>query len=177
MAWVTAVYNATAGVLALDLGTKTGWAYGERDIPVESGVMSFAVRRFDGGGMRYLRFRRWLESRWGDTPLSAIYFEAVRRHLGCDAAHVYGGMLAVVTAWAEDRGVPYGGLGVGAIKKHATGHGNASKDEMIAAMRAKGHHPADDNEADALAILHYYVPCLQAPPARRRKSRRTAPPG
>ena len=25
---------------------------------------------------------------------------------------------------------------------------------MVAAMRAQGHAPADDNEADALALLH-----------------------
>ncbi|EJF77524.1 hypothetical protein MCQ_01511, partial [Candidatus Bartonella washoeensis Sb944nv] len=30
----------------------------------------------------------------------------------------------------------------------------ASKEEMIQAVRAKGHAPKDDNEADALAILY-----------------------
>ena len=41
---------------------------------------------------------------------------------------------------------------VGTIKKHATGKGNASKDDMIASVRLRGHNPADDNEADALAF-------------------------
>lgn len=54
----------------------------------------------------------------------------------------------------QHRGVPEG-IPVGTIKKHATGKGNASKDEMIEAMKARGHSPADDNEADALALLHY----------------------
>ncbi len=44
---------------------------------------------------------------------------------------------------------------VGTIKKHATGKGNAGKDLVIAAMTALGHVPADDNEADALALLHW----------------------
>ena len=44
---------------------------------------------------------------------------------------------------------------MGTIKKHATGKGNASKDEMVAAMRLLGHEPADDNEADALALLYF----------------------
>ena len=36
------------------------------------------------------------------------------------------------------------------------GHkGNAGKDEVLAAMRKRGHAPADDNEADALAILFW----------------------
>jgi Holliday junction resolvasome RuvABC endonuclease subunit len=42
---------------------------------------------------------------------------------------------------------------VGTIKKHATGKGNAGKQAVIAAMQAKGYHPKDDNEADALALL------------------------
>ncbi|HIJ83048.1 MAG: plasmid and phage replicative helicase / plasmid and phage DNA primase [Magnetococcales bacterium] len=43
------------------------------------------------------------------------------------------------------------------IKRHATGKGNANKTAMIAAMQAKGYHPGDDNEADALAILHWAI--------------------
>jgi len=38
-------------------------------------------------------------------------------------------------------------------KRHVTGRGNADKAAVIAAVRARGFHPADDNEADALAIL------------------------
>ena len=44
---------------------------------------------------------------------------------------------------------------VGTIKKHATGKGNADKAAMVAAMHALGHAPADDNEADALALLYW----------------------
>jgi hypothetical protein len=46
---------------------------------------------------------------------------------------------------------------VGTIKRHATGKGNANKGLMIAAMRARGHSPADDNEADALALLYWAI--------------------
>ncbi len=49
----------------------------------------------------------------------------------------------------------YSGVPVGTIKLHATGKGNANKDAMVAAMQAKGHPVTDDNEADALAILHW----------------------
>jgi Holliday junction resolvasome RuvABC endonuclease subunit len=44
-------------------------------------------------------------------------------------------------------------LPVGTIKRHATGNGNASKEAVIAAVRSLGFDPADDNEADALALL------------------------
>lgn len=46
---------------------------------------------------------------------------------------------------------------MGTIKRHATGRGNAGKQDVIAAMRALGHPVTDDNEADALAILHWAI--------------------
>jgi len=141
-------------VLALDLGTTTGWALRGYDGLITSGTASFRPGRFDGGGMRYLRFTNWLtEIDRLSGPVETIWFEEVRRHTGTDAAHVYGGLMATLTSWAELRGVPYQGVPVGTIKKHATGRGNADKLAMIAAARARGFSPADDNEADAIAIL------------------------
>jgi len=140
-------------ILALDLGTTTGWAMRAPSGLVTSGRQSFKPGRYDGGGMRYLRFSRWMDE-IGEGGLSGIWFEEVRRHAGTDAAHVYGGLMATLTSWAELRGIPYAGVPVGTIKKHATGKGNANKQAMIAAAVARGFAPADDNEADALALLH-----------------------
>ena len=85
--------------------------------------------------------------------LARIAFEEVRSHAGTDAAHLYGGFLAHLSAWCEERGVAYEGVPVGTIKRFATGRGNADKAAMIAAVRARGFAPADDNEADAIALL------------------------
>jgi hypothetical protein len=145
-------------VLALDLGTTTGWALRGYDGLITSGTVSFKPSRFDGGGMRYLRFQTWLsEMDRLAGPIEAIHYEEVRRHIGTDAAHVFGGLMATLTAWAELRGVPYEGVPVGTIKKHAAGKGNASKAAMIEAARTKGFSPADDNEADAIAILLWAI--------------------
>ncbi|MGO4917460.1 crossover junction endodeoxyribonuclease RuvC [Pseudogemmobacter sp. W21_MBD1_M6] len=145
-------------ILALDLGTTTGWAVRGYDGLITSGTASFKPRRFDGGGMRYLRFTNWLtEIDRLSGPIEAIHYEEVRRHAGTDAAHVFGGLMAVLTSWAELRGVPYQGVPVGTIKKYATGHGGAPKQAMIAAARARGFSPADDNEADAIAILLWAI--------------------
>ncbi|MGS4947573.1 crossover junction endodeoxyribonuclease RuvC [Meridianimarinicoccus sp. RP-17] len=143
-------------IVALDLGTKTGWALRSHGGLITSGTVSFRPGRFDGGGMRYLRFSNWLtELDRLSGPIAAIWFEEVRAHRGVEASHVYGGLMATLTAWAELRGVPYEGVAVGSIKRHATGKGNAPKEAMIAAARARGFSPADDNEADAIAILHW----------------------
>ena len=153
-------------ILALDLGTTTGWALRSANGPVAHGFVSFKSQRFEGGGMRYLRFGRWLTdmltliapktgTQANLTGIGAVYFEEVRRHLGVDAAHVYGGLLATLTAWCEHHQIPYQGVPVGTIKRHATGKGNAGKADVIAAMKALGHPVTDDNEADALALLHW----------------------
>jgi len=145
-------------ILALDLGTSTGWALRCHDGLITSGTASFRPGRFDGGGMRYLRFANWLtEIDRLSGPIAAIWFEEVRRHAGTDASHIYGGLMATLTAWAELRGVPYEGVPVGTIKRHATGKGNADKDAMIAAAKARGFNPADDNEADAIALLLWAI--------------------
>jgi Holliday junction resolvasome RuvABC endonuclease subunit len=140
--------------LALDLGTTTGWALRTRERTVVSGTVSFRPSRYDGGGMRYLRFRGWLdEIAHNAGGLGAVWFEEVRRHAGTDAAHLYGGFLATLSAWCEQRSIPYQGVPVGTLKRFATGKGNADKQAVLRAIRARGFAPADDNEADALALL------------------------
>ena len=159
--------STRASILALDLGTTTGWALSlspsnAASAPLTHGWVSFKPHRFEGGGMRFLRFAQWLAevrqtvaSQSSQNGLGAVYFEEVRRHLGVDAAHAYGGFLATLTGWCEREGIAYQGVPVGTIKRHATGKGNATKAMVIEAMRVKGFAVKDDNEADALALLHW----------------------
>jgi Holliday junction resolvasome RuvABC endonuclease subunit len=151
---ITSVAEDPASFLALDLGTTTGWAVRTARCRILHGTAEFRPSRYEGGGMRYLRFGRWLDQTLEITgSIDAVYVEEVRRHIGTDAAHVYGGLLATLTAWCEENGIPYQGVPVGTIKRYATGKGNADKAAMIAAVRERGFEPADDNEADAIAIL------------------------
>ena len=141
-------------VLALDLGAKTGWALHGSDQAITSGTNEFKNDRWQGGGMRFLRFKLWLtEIKQMAGGLDALFIEEVRRHAGTDASHAYGGWLAILTAWCEHHQIPYEAIPVGTIKRHATGKGNANKDAMITAARSRGFDPIDDNEADALALL------------------------
>ncbi|MBC6685950.1 Holliday junction resolvase [Wolbachia pipientis] len=140
-------------MLTLDLGKQTGWAILTNGV-IESGSKSFHGSRFSGGGMCFLSFRNWLNSL---KDISAVYFEEVRRHLGTDAAHCYGGFLAVLSAWCEEHHVPYQGVNVKTIKRFIAGKGNASKSEVIEAIREKSFSPRDDNQADALALMFYVM--------------------
>jgi hypothetical protein len=48
-------------ILTLDLGTTTGWALQHTDACITSGSQSFKPHRFEGGGMRYLRFKHFYQ--------------------------------------------------------------------------------------------------------------------
>ena len=108
------LYSEVAqSILALDLGTATGYALRTPDGAIASGTVSFRPSRYDGGGMRYLRFRGWLaELAKHAGGLTAIYFEEVRRHLSTDAAHVHGGLLAILDTgmYAEVFGNQFNGI-------------------------------------------------------------------
>ena len=140
-------------LLAIDLGTKLGWATNS-NIGQYSGVQDFKNDRFSGGGMRYLKFEKWLNTMEKPTQ---VVFEEVHRHAGTAAAHVYGGLMAVLMKWCEDNAIPYTGVGVGTIKKHWTGKGNANKNLMTKKCIERGYKPADDNEADAIALRDYWI--------------------
>ena len=72
----------TTTILALDLGTTTGWALRGSDGHITSGSESFRPQRFEGGGMRFLRFKRWLtEIKQSCDGIDALHFEEVRRHV------------------------------------------------------------------------------------------------
>lgn len=147
-------------VLALDLGTACGWALVDYDPTDMPGIEAFRPRygTFDlragqhaGGGMRYLKFRRELDAFKGQVD--EVTYEIVRRHVGTAAAHVYGGLLAVLTGWCEENSIPYEGRTVQAIKKYISGTGNADKAAVVKAVEQRGFSPKNDNEADAIALL------------------------
>ncbi len=145
-------------ILALDLGTTTGFAIAGADGDITSGTAEFRLDRWQSGGMRFLRFKRWLtEVKNQAGGFDFVVYEQVRNHAGVDSAHAFGGWLAILTAWCDHHEIAYQGVPVGTIKRFIAGKGNADKAAVIAAIRARGFDPADDNEADALAILLWAI--------------------
>ena len=140
-------------VLAIDPGTLCGWALsdaGAVHLPT-SGVWDLRPRRHEGAGMRFVRLRKMLADL---GPVELVVYEEVRRHLGVDAAHIYGGIVATIQAYCEQHATPYTATPVQRIKRQATGKGNAKKEQMLEAARARwGEGVTDDNHADALWLL------------------------
>lgn len=139
-------------ILALDLATQTGWAYKANGL-ISSGSESFALKKGEGPGMRFLKFRSWLRDQIECVKPEVIVFEEVMRWSSGAAAKCYCGLLAILQTECEAKSIEYGGIGVGTIKKFATKKGNATKEEMIKAAVDLGYKPKDDNEADAIHIL------------------------
>lgn len=166
-------------LLALDLGTQTGWCmsninpHGKRQ--QQSGSESFKPRSAEGAGMRYLKFTRFLDE-LGRGGFDWIAFEEVKqRPASVAAGHVYGGFLATLMTWCEANSVPYEPIPAGTIKKHWTGKGNSGKDLMLKSARERGFKPADDNEADALAIHDLMLLRMNNNEAPSPASQRPAP--
>lgn len=146
-------------VLALDLGAKTGWALRRRDAVLLHGTEDFTPRASWAPGQKWQRFRAWLSATVMHHNITQIAFEDVKRHGPGQvlAAHAYGGFRAMLEMVADQHRVTLIPFGVGQIKKHWTGSGVAKKDEMVMQAKVRGFRAVDDNNADALAILHLAI--------------------
>ena len=145
-------------ILCLDLGQDCGWAL-HYNGQIYSGVWKLKPSKFDSAGVKYLKFKRNIESEILCGDIKKIYYEAVRRHIGTDAAHAYGGYMAVLQAVCLENDIAYEGVPVQTIKKHATGKGNADKKSMIegAIKKFKTINIINDDHADALWLLDYVL--------------------
>lgn len=146
-------------ILCLDLGVTTGWSYIDRKGEITSGSRKFEQRTFDGGGIRFFLFRKWLEEklRVQGKP-DVIFYEAVTfRQKSLNASLMYGGLFGILQSWCEENDIPYAGVNVTTLKKWLTNKGNCKKNGMISEIRNRGYDPIDDNEADALALLLYII--------------------
>ena len=143
-------------ILALDLATKTGWAQfvdnSESTGRIESGVFDFAS---DGHkGMRAIHCWQAIEHLVKSQRFDAIYYEKPYNHSSNQAAHMFGWWECLMHMALANNGQPMPiQISPAAIKKFITGKGNANKEAVIAAIKARGYKPKDDNEADALALL------------------------
>lgn len=147
-------------LLALDLGTKTGWAFYD-DLTTEHGVQDFSLQRGESVGMRFVKFRSWLTKMILSLRPDVILYEQAHMRGGA-ATDVLVGFTTRVQEVSEEINQRYGskigytGVHSATIKKSITGSGRAEKKDMIeAASRIIRGPIKDDNEADAICLLEY----------------------
>ena len=121
-----------------------------------TGVWNLHPPRTGASGYRYREFDVLVRGAIISQNVNLVAYEDVKAHAGTLAAHAYGGFLAILEVACGDLGVPLKALGVGAIKKFATGKGNADKETMVLAARRRWpewkREKYDHNESDARFI-------------------------
>lgn len=138
-------------LLALDPATLCGWAHSDG----ASGTWDLSIRRDESAGMRLLRLRGKLNEIHKTIGIDVVGYEAARNA----APKMQGALViqakleSIIVTFCEDNGINYRGYSPSEVKKHATGKGNASKDQMKLAAKKYGVPIVDDNHADALHIL------------------------
>lgn len=137
----------------VDLGTSCGIAFADFkpgqpivDVPIMLGQWDLSIGPYDSGILRLVRLKQFLTILQPDL----VTYEEVKFTPGQEllkkrqsaaaivarvstAAEFLGALKATLGIWCEERNVPAHGLGISAIKKYATGKGNASKVQMIEA--------------------------------------------
>ena len=146
--------TAHGTILALDLGTTTGFALRTEVGAIISGTVSFA-RPLAKRRNPIPPLQRWLTEIENRLAASAwSYYEQVRRHAGVDAAHAFGGWLAILTAWCDHHEIDYQGVPVGTDRavhrrqgqrRQGRGHRCGSRARVLTCRRQRGRrarHPA-----------------------------------
>jgi hypothetical protein len=155
-------------ILALDLGTNTGWAR-RLDGKVVSGTWSLPPKKKGADccviDPRLILFRQRLRD---NTDVDALVYEDVKFVRSQAQAHLWAGFRAVLWLFAHDFSIPTFCCPVQTLKKFATGSGAADKDAMALAYYEKvGLNPRfaalDDNAIDAWHLLHWAEATLTKP--------------
>lgn len=141
--------------LALDLATRCGYAYRDDHDFVRFGTWDFSPRPHNLPGFRFVALQAKLDRAYSMIRFVQVVYEDVQFSTDTRATQVWGGFLAAMQMWCDRRNVRYRGVHVATLKKHATGKGNADKEDMITAAKARGWNVADDNQADACWLLDF----------------------
>ncbi len=144
------------GILALDIATRCGWCSGSPGRQPRSGV-----RNFGGGGKQdgevFASFAQWLNDLLTVEAPAALVFEAPimgGNRATPAAARRLMGLAAIAEMTAHQRGIRCMEEHLATVKKAFAGSGRADKDAVMRKVRDLGFKPADDNEADAIALWH-----------------------
>jgi hypothetical protein len=144
-------------VLALDLSTRAGWAFGCDFSPPRHGV--WALPQETGGiGKRMSAFAAALEDAIAVMAPDLIVAEAPlppQAQTAMASARIQFGLAAVCEMIAHERTVPCEEASAWEVRRLVFGKARVPKETVIAWCRERGLSPVDDNDADALALLHY----------------------
>lgn len=140
-------------VLALDLSiNKPGYAIADTDL---NQVITFGHLKNNSSEGIYSRIDKNLQFFLAlilKHQIKAVWLELPaysRRQKSHDMLTSQQGVFKYAL---HKRNIPVFGISISDIKKHVTGKGTATKEEMVEAIRAKGYQVNTDDEADAIGV-------------------------
>jgi Holliday junction resolvasome RuvABC endonuclease subunit len=170
------------GILALDIATNLGWAWGYAPkhgpataleaaaaAPAQPASGVYRVRG-DSLGEFLADYERWLGLVLDERQPGGLMFEApiLGKFTAFATARKLMSLAGLTELVAHRRGIPWvREAQPSTVKKHFTGSGKAKKPDMEAACLQRGWTFADDNEADALALFSYACSVVHAERAGR----------
>ena len=149
-----------ARLLALDLGTRTGWALLQRGTPPSFGTLDLPTANEGEHQVRFAMLHAWLVRLRERQGYEALAFEQriLPRRAGELATTMHTltllwGLAAVTQLFAGQQGLACEAVAVRDAKKALTDKALATKDEMVvAALQVMNWKVANDHEADAGAV-------------------------
>lgn len=158
-------------ILTLDLASRIGYAFGNVGSKPDFGAHQLPVKNGDDLGAYWKRFDTFLGAlpldEWTGSADTFVVFECAVLPPATSfktLRKLYGLPAILELRWASIGGDPECLREVypSQVKKYWTGKGNCGKPEMIAAARSRGYDlgPAQDDEADALAMWFFAAACL-----------------
>ena len=143
-------------LLAITLGQQTGWAIHKRDGDIAFDCRFFRSSEYEGEGMKFVRFRYWLdEISKKHGAFDAVVFADIQHHSCMQNAVVYGGFLGHLTGWCDWRQIPYIGASMTDVHKFVTGDQGIDQQSLIDALRRKGFINVSRDTVGALAVLDW----------------------
>lgn len=158
-------------ILALDLGTDTGWAR-RLDGKVVAGTWNLPPKKKGADcctiDPRLVLFRFRLSAAHLAKRVDLLVYEDVQFQKGRAQAHLWAGFRAVLWLFAHDENIPTMCCPVKTLKKFGCGNGNGDKDAMALAYYEKvGQTPKfealGDDAIDAWHLLHWAEATLTKP--------------
>jgi len=135
-------------LLALDIALNTGWALSDQKI--HSGTQSFHAHQYDCAALGSA-FSDWLSGMLSEHKPSAVIIE--RPFFRGPSSWHLSGMVWEAHRAAHHFCIPRFEYAPTSLKKFIVGKGLAKKEVVVAKIKELGFTPANDHEADAIALL------------------------
>lgn len=138
-------------MIAFDISLSTGWA-ARIGKELSFGTENFYDARHDNAILA-VRFNSWCAKLIGRCKPLPRLIAIERPFFRGDESRMLAGLVWEAHKVASSFSIERREYSPKTIKKFITGNGNASKQEVINAVKAKGFNVSNDHEADAVALL------------------------